>query len=81
MLECRMCGACCIALSISTTIPGTDSGKPAGVRCIHLDNDNRCGIYESRPPVCREFTRTVDLCGNNFEDTLKNLYALELATK
>lgn len=25
-------------------------------RCKHLQPDNRCGIYETRPRVCREYT-------------------------
>src|SRR6185312_8763024 len=25
-------------------------------RCKHLGQDNRCGIYETRPRVCREYT-------------------------
>ncbi len=25
-------------------------------RCKHLQPDNRCGIYEKRPKVCREYT-------------------------
>jgi len=24
--------------------------------CKHLGNDNRCGIYETRPKICREYT-------------------------
>ena len=28
------CGACCIAPSISSAIPGMPDGKPAGVRCV-----------------------------------------------
>lgn len=24
--------------------------------CQHLLPDNRCGIYETRPPICREYT-------------------------
>ncbi len=24
--------------------------------CQHLQSDNRCGIYESRPEICREYT-------------------------
>ena len=24
--------------------------------CKHLGEDNRCGIYETRPPICREYT-------------------------
>jgi len=25
-------------------------------RCLHLQHDGRCGIYEKRPQVCREHT-------------------------
>ncbi|MGF1634389.1 MAG: YkgJ family cysteine cluster protein [Phycisphaerae bacterium] len=25
-------------------------------RCKHLQRDNRCGIYETRPRICREYT-------------------------
>jgi Fe-S-cluster containining protein len=25
-------------------------------QCKHLQPDNRCGIYETRPPVCREYS-------------------------
>jgi len=24
--------------------------------CKHLQPDNRCGIYETRPPICREYS-------------------------
>ena len=24
--------------------------------CKHLQEDQRCGIYETRPPICREYT-------------------------
>jgi uncharacterized protein len=24
--------------------------------CRHLQEDNRCGIYETRPPICREYS-------------------------
>ena len=24
--------------------------------CKHLQGDHRCGIYETRPPICREYT-------------------------
>ncbi len=33
-------------------------------RCRHLLSDNRCGIYETRPQVCREYT--TDSC--EYED-------------
>lgn len=46
---CTMCGACCVAPDIAAL------GKPLGVRCPHLTPDNRCGIYEDRPKVCRDY--------------------------
>ena len=30
-------------------------GTETGGRCIALQDDTRCGIYEQRPSVCREF--------------------------
>src|SRR6185369_11273141 len=54
-MDCRVgCGACCVALSISSPIPGMPDGKPAGVRCVQLSDDNRCKIYgqPERPEVC-----------------------------
>lgn len=29
--------------------------KPVGIRCPHLADDNLCGIYESRPQICRDY--------------------------
>src|SRR5690606_40832938 len=47
-MECRPgCGACCIAPSISSAIPGMPNGKPAGVRCLHLTDANYCGLFRS----------------------------------
>ena len=79
--RCRMCGACCIAQSISSMIPGTENGKAAGTRCMHLSAENRCLIYASRPEVCREFTATSELCGSCFEEAMANISWLENATK
>lgn len=76
-----MCGACCIAQSISSIIPGTGRGKPAGARCVHLSAENRCLIYSARPDVCREFTATFELCGSDFREAMTNLAWLENATK
>lgn len=47
--QCVACGACCTAPDISTL------KKPLGVPCSHLGPDNLCGIYESRPAVCRNY--------------------------
>ncbi|PAS17689.1 hypothetical protein CGT75_04930, partial [Vibrio cholerae] len=46
MMDCRLgCGACCIAPSISSPIPGMPNGKPAGVRCVQLNEDNLCQLF------------------------------------
>ncbi len=76
-----MCGACCIAQSISSIIPGTGQGKSAGIRCIHLSAENRCLIYTDRPLVCRDFAATRELCGSSFNEAMINLSWLENATK
>ena len=77
-MECRQnCGACCIAPSISSPIPGMPGGKPAGTRCIHLQEDFSCGIYEKRPKVCRDFHAEELVCGNTREEALASLSNLE----
>lgn len=79
-MECRIgCGACCIAPSISSPIPGMPDGKPAGVRCIHLTVDYTCGIYEShdRPEVCDKFQADPAVCGESREEALELLSMLE----
>ena len=48
-MSCTKCGACCVAPDISTI------GKPLGVRCPHLTEDNLCAVYESRPQICRDY--------------------------
>ena len=77
------CGACCIAPSITSPIPGMPGGKPAGVRCIHLEGDTlRCRIWGTGeyPAVCRDFIPMRDVCGNDREEALTLLRALEKAT-
>ena len=79
-MECRKhCGACCIAPSISSPIPGMPDGKPAGVPCIHLTDDYLCGLYHSthRPEVCNNFSAEELICGENREHALKILQTLE----
>jgi uncharacterized protein len=55
-------------------------GKLAGVRCINLDEQNRCTVYELRPSVCRNFTADQYTCGSNFEEALNLIGELEKAT-
>ena len=76
------CGACCIAPSLSSPIPGMLSGKPAGIRCVQLTQDNHCGIYaqNDRPDVCGSYQASREYCGMNREDALRLLGDLELLT-
>ncbi len=81
-ISCRIgCGACCIAPSLSSRIPGMPEGKPAGVRCIQLTPDNLCGIYGQlgRPAICRSYQAS-ESCGTNREHALRFLEELELMT-
>ncbi len=83
-MDCRVgCGACCIALSISSPIPGMPNGKPAGVRCVQLTPDNRCRLFgrPDRPPVCIRLRPDEEMCGQNAEEALVWLHALEIATR
>jgi Fe-S-cluster containining protein len=82
-MDCRVgCGACCIALSISSSIPGMPQGKPAGVRCVQLTLDNRCRLFgqPDRPEVCVRLRPNVEMCGQDATEAYANLWALELAT-
>jgi uncharacterized protein len=78
-MKCRPgCGACCIAVSISSPIPGMPEGKPAGVRCIHLTDDYKCAIYTypGKPKVCTDFSAEPGFCGTGREEALKILFSL-----
>jgi hypothetical protein len=57
-------------------------GKPAGVRCVQLTDDNRCAIFGRpvRPAVCRSLRAEVAMCGDNRAHALAWLAALEAAT-
>jgi hypothetical protein len=47
------------------------NGKPAGVRCIQLDEQNRCMIFgkPERPAFCASLQPSEEMCGN---DTMEN---------
>ena len=82
-MDCRVgCGACCIALSISSPIPGMPDGKPAGVRCVQLTPDNRCLIFgqPERPEVCIRLRPNQEMCGETAEHALAYLEELERLT-
>ena len=79
-MKCRQgCGACCIVISISSSIPGMPDGKPAGVRCINLDESNNCQIHTAGnyPDVCKNFTASIDMCVDNNEFAFDYLKKLE----
>ncbi|WP_366140297.1 YkgJ family cysteine cluster protein [uncultured Umboniibacter sp.] len=83
-MECRLgCGACCIAPSINTAIPGMPHGKPANVRCVNLTDDNLCVLFETpdRPELCAQFEATRENCGNSSAEAIKILTDLEDATR
>lgn len=73
------CGACCIAPSISSPIPGMPKGKPAGVRCIQLDDNNLCKIFgqPERPKVCLQFKADKQICGTSAQQALTIISELE----
>ncbi len=82
-MECRVgCGACCIAPSISSAIPGMPGGKPAGVRCVQLTSDNRCRLFgkPERPEVCKRLRPSEEMCGHSAQDALIYLTLLEQMT-
>ena len=76
------CAACCIAPSISSPIPGMEQGKPAGVRCIQLDDQNRCVLFGDprRPRVCGSLQPAADMCGDNRAHAMHWLSQLEQLT-
>lgn len=81
---CRVgCGACCVAPSISSSIPGMPQGKPAGVRCAQLTPDNRCALFgrPERPAVCMSLRSSAEMCGASDAEALEILIRLELATR
>jgi hypothetical protein len=88
-MQCRpRCAACCIAPSISTPIPahagtpGLPGGKPAGLRCPHLDPDDRCRLFgqPTRPRVCSSLRPSPDMCGDTREHAMLWLQRLERTT-
>ncbi|MDP1650322.1 MAG: YkgJ family cysteine cluster protein [Rubrivivax sp.] len=82
-MNCRPnCGACCTAPSITSPIPGMSQGKPAGLRCVQLDADERCRIFgrPERPAVCRSLQPAPEMCGSSREHALTWLDRLECRT-
>lgn len=57
-------------------------GKPAGVRCVQLDEHNACRIFGDprRPAVCASLMPSPEMCGDSRAQALRYLTALEVHT-
>jgi hypothetical protein len=57
-------------------------GKPAGVRCVQLDDDDRCRLFgqPERPQVCASLSPSIEMCGASTEHAMAWLSALESLT-
>lgn len=57
-------------------------GKPAGVRCVQLDDDQNCKVFghPSRPAVCASLKPSAEMCGDNREQAMMFLQRLESLT-
>jgi uncharacterized protein len=86
-MDCRpQCGACCIAPSITSPIPGMPDGKPAGVACVQLDERYGCKLFgkPERPAFCGGLQPSLEMCGmpqQSRDYAITWLHALELATQ
>ncbi|UZW60970.1 YkgJ family cysteine cluster protein [Lysobacter enzymogenes] len=82
-MHCRdRCGACCIAPSITSPIPGMPHGKPAGIPCVQLDDELRCRLFgrPERPRFCGSLQPRAEMCGQSREQALAGLLKLDRAT-
>ncbi len=77
------CGACCIAPSITSAIPGMPQGKPAGVACVQLDAQLQCKVFgqATRPACCSGLQPSHEMCGDDRAHALYWLQAMETATR
>lgn len=83
MYACRSgCGACCVAPSITSPLPGMPHGKPAGVPCAQLTPEYRCAVFgrPERPAFCGGLQPSAEMCGPSREDALAWLTVLEHST-
>jgi hypothetical protein len=57
-------------------------GKPAGVRCVQLDDAERCRLFgqPERPAVCLSLRPTAEMCGNDRSEAMVWLAGLESRT-
>jgi uncharacterized protein len=84
MKTCRSgCGACCIAPSISSPVPGMPAGKPSGMRCPQLTDELRCRLFgrPERPAVCAALQPNEEMCGDGPQHAMRYLRRLERQTR
>jgi hypothetical protein len=57
--------------------------KPAGVRCVQLDDMNRCRLFgrPERPAVCGSLAPSPAMCGSSTAQAMAFLQQLEQATQ
>ena len=57
-------------------------GKPAGVRCIQLDEADRCRLFGDprRPAVCASLRPALEMCGTDRAQAMHYLTELEVMT-
>ncbi|PIT79562.1 zinc/iron-chelating domain-containing protein [Limnohabitans sp. JirII-29] len=82
-MQCRSgCGACCIAPSITSPLPGMPHGKPAGVPCVQLLPNMRCAVFGTpqRPGFCGGLQPSAEMCGTDATTAMLWLTQLEAAT-
>ncbi len=58
------------------------NGKASGVRCIQLDDEERCRLFghPDRPAVCVSLRPSPDMCGDSREQALRWLGWVESET-
>lgn len=59
-----------------------ENGKSAGVRCIQLDEHDRCRLFGDprRPAVCNSLPPSIEMCGADAAHALHYLHQLEALT-
>jgi len=59
------------------------NGKPAGVRCVQLNESNLCMVFgkPERPKFCTSLQSSEEMCGDNREQAIIWLTNLEQLTK
>ena len=83
-MNCRPgCGACCIAPSIHSPLPGMPHGKPAGTPCAQLLPDMMCAVFgqPERPAFCGGLQASEAMCGDSRTHALQWLTQLEHDTQ